>query len=283
MPRVGRAWIFGVASVAVVGPAFALGACGSDGVTPQQPIVDASSADREAAAPVDSGPRDAPPEASPPVFCKGLTTDFCGEFNGVTPAAGWDGVDARGGGTVTLVDAIGTSLPKAMRSALPAIAGGSNAANAQVAKKLAIAGNKKIVLAFSTRIGAAAPGPNGSVPYANVIIDGGAIALLRGETSWFVRVARKNAAGDDGDQPVLSSAPPIGTTTRITMEIVLARPSGTLKVDIDGKSVLTQTLATHGDAQPLTNATLALGLIHGEGPIPAMDATFDDVTFDLQP
>jgi hypothetical protein len=115
-----------------------------------------------------------------------------------------------------------------------------------------------------------------------VLVDGGGISLLRRDTGWFVRVSRKNAAGDDGAEPALTAAPPLSKWTRMKLEIVLGNPAGSLKVEIDGAQALTQNLATHGDAQPLAEATFAAGLTHGSGATPAMEASIDDVTFDLE-
>lgn len=273
----------GLGAIVVLGSGLGLAACGSSS-SPAPGGVDASDAALDADGPFqfDSGPRDAQPEAAAPVFCKGLTVDFCNESSGPTPGAGWDGVDARGGGAVSLVAATETSKPFALKSTLPAITTGSNAANAQVAKKIALAGKKKITISLAANIGTAAPSAGATVTYFYVLVDGGGISLGRRDTEWFVRVSRKNAAGDDGAEPVLTTAPPLSKWTRMKLEIVLGNPSGSLKLDVDGAQALVQTLATHGDAQPLTEATLAVGLTHGTGATPAMEALVDDVTFDLE-
>lgn len=273
----------GLGAIVVLGSGLGLAACGSSS-SPAPGGVDASDAALDADGPFqfDSGPRDAQPEAAAPVFCKGLTVDFCNESSGPTPGAGWDGVDARGGGAVSLVAATETSKPFALKSTLPAISTGSNAANAQVAKKIALAGKKKITISLAANIGTAAPSAGATVTYFYVLVDGGGISLGRRDTEWFVRVSRKNAAGDDGAEPVLTTAPPLSKWTRMKLEIVLGNPSGSLKLDVDGAQALVQTLATHGDAQPLTEATLAVGLTHGTGATPAMEALVDDVTFDLE-
>ena len=146
----------GLGAIVVLGSGLGLAACGSSS-SPAPGGVDASDAALDADGPFqfDSGPRDAQPEAAAPVFCKGLTVDFCNESSGPTPGAGWDGVDARGGGAVSLVAATETSKPFALKSTLPAITTGSNAANAQVAKKIALAGKKKITISLAANIGTA--------------------------------------------------------------------------------------------------------------------------------
>ncbi len=279
-----RGGAFVVATSCVLGIGAMLAACGSDSSTSASSSssggVDGSLPD--SLGPVDSGPKDVKVDVAPPVFCKDLPVAFCAEWNGPTPAYGWDGVDARGGGVVELVAATETSPPKALRSALPAVASGANIANAQIAKKLALGGKKKIVLSTMARIGDATLGAGVSVPYATIFVDTGSVALFRGQAGWFVRVARKNTGGDDGDQPALTAAPPTGKWTRLRLEIVLARPSGSLRVDIDGQNALAATLATHGDAQPLVDATLAVGLTHVAGAIPAMEASFDDLTLSFE-
>ncbi|MBS2015457.1 MAG: hypothetical protein JST00_21390 [Deltaproteobacteria bacterium] len=267
-------------AIVVMSASLVVAACGSDPVATPAPT-DAG-LDAETSIPTDSGPRDAQPEAAPSVFCKGLTVDFCGEFGGPTPGAGWDGVDARGGGAVALAAATETSAPSVLSSKLPAIATGSNAANAQVAKKLSLGGKKKITLSLAANFGSAPPSAGGSVTYFYVLIDGGGIALLRRDTGWFLRVSRKNAGGDDGAELAVTSAPPLAKWARLKLEVTLANPAGSLRLDVDGAQALTQTLATHGDAQPLAEVTLATGLTHGSGAIPAMDVAIDDVTLDLE-
>lgn len=282
-PRIMKLVALGLGSVVVLAAGLGVAACGSSS-SPTPGGVDASDAalEGDTSFTFDSGPRDAQPEAAAPVFCKGTTADFCSEWSGPTPGAGWDGVDARGGGAVSLVAATETSKPFSLKSTLPAITTGSNAANAQVAKKIALAGKKKITISLAANIGTAAPSAGANVTYFYVLVDGGGISLGRRDTEWFVRVSRKNAGGDDGAEPALTTAPPLSKWTRMKLEIVLGNPAGSLKLDIDGAQALTQSLATHGDAQPLTEATLAVGLTHGTGATPAMEALVDDVTFDLE-
>jgi hypothetical protein len=250
-------------------------ACGSSSSPTVVPSGPDGSTPADASAPVDAG-RD----VQAANFCTGVTTDFCADFAGQTPGTGWDGVDARGGGTVTLVDATDSSKPKALRAALGPI-GGANAAAAQLAKKIGLGGKKKVALDIAARFGDAAPGSDGRVLYASLRVDGGSISLFRTASGWGLGVYRKNAAGDDGAEPALQSAPPVGRWTRVRLDVVLGTTNGSVKLDVDGNTVLTQTLATHGDAQPLADVQLVLGLAHVSGSLPAMDVQYDDVTLKL--
>jgi hypothetical protein len=158
---------------------------------------------------------------------------------------------------------------------------GTNAAAAQLAKKLGLGGKKKLTLDLAARFGDAPPASDGRATYVSLRIDAGSISLFRSANGWSLGVYRKNGAGDDGAEPALTGGPPLAKWTRVRLEVVLGRPNGSVKLDVDGATMLTQTLETHGDAQPLVDVTLVLGLAHVTGSVPAMDAQYDDVALKL--
>src|SRR5262245_39264197 len=122
-----------------------LSACGTsaDGTTPTPPP--------DAARPADAATQ--PDAEAGTSFCTTHPADFCADFGGPIAGAGWDGVDARGGGIIDLVDTTETSKPKALRIRIPAIGSGANAASAVLAKRLPLSAKRKISLALAARFG----------------------------------------------------------------------------------------------------------------------------------
>ncbi len=268
-----------VASLAAIG-ALAFSACGDDD--------DASAPSNDAGVDVvtnDAG-SDAPVDAGP-TYCTSETADFCGDFDrGPTPGFGWGGVDVQGGGALALEPATDTSKPNVLKASLPALDGtGPNAAIATVATKLPLGGKKKVTVALAANIGDTKPAANHIVGFLTMIVDGNTIVLLRGEAKWFLSIARRNTSANDATEPTLKVEPPIGKWFRLELEVVFARPNGSVRLLIDGQEALSEpAVATIGDAPPVSDElTLGVGPSHASGATAASDSRYDDVTVKLAP
>jgi hypothetical protein len=235
----------------------------------------------------EGGTTDAGVDAGP-TFCTTQTADFCADFDrGTTPGNGWSGVATAGGGTLVLEPSSETSAPNVLKATLPAVDGASpNAASAQVAKQdMPLDGKKKLTLALRAKIGDAKPSAASHlVSYFTLKVDRGTFSLFRTDSRWFVSVARTNAGGLDVAEPALTTTLALDKWIKIELEIVVGRPSGSVKLRIDGQEAVSETIATIGDAPPgKDDVSVAIGPTHASGVSAAFDARFDDVTLTLAP
>jgi hypothetical protein len=265
------------ASLLVV--SFGFAACGDDDATPSP-----SDAGTDTATTTDAG---ADVVDAGPTFCTTQTADFCGDFDrGPTPGFGWTGVDTTGGGALALAPATDTSKPSVLRTTFPAIdESGLNAANANVAKKLPLGGKTKVTVALQANIGDTKPtSANHIVSFFTLIADRGSVALIRGQDKWFITVARRNAGPNDNTEPVLKVTPAVAKWIRLELEVVFARPSGSVKLLVDGQEAVNEAVVTLGDGQPTgDDVTLAVGPSHASGATAASESLYDDVTLKLAP
>ena len=248
-----------------------LSCCG--GSSQAEPAADAGAA---------ASSSDASADAASPTFCTTSNADFCADFDrGATPGADFDGVGVAGGGSLELIDAVASSRPKALRSTLPALAAAAPPASAQVEKRLSLPPGKRVItIDVAARFGGPAGAGNPLVRVIALGLGTGSIGLFRNGETWFVAVHRDNAGADEDEEPALASGPPLDTWSKLRLEVVLGRP-GNIRIEIDGQEKLSRSIATHGDAQPLADAALVLGLSRVSGELAGMSADFDDATVRL--
>jgi hypothetical protein len=223
-------------------------------------------------------------DANVVTFCSSSAgADFCADFDrGTTPGADFDGVDATAGGQVALVTGETTTTGKALRTTLPSP--GAPPATAQVARRIALSGKTKVLVDFKVRLADAKPAAGQLIRYFAFVIDGGSIGLFRNPEKWFMAVHRDNATAPDEDEEpeVPASALKLDTWQRMKLAIELGRPpssNGKIALSVDDVVVLERTLATHGDAQPLSSTTLVLGLSHVAGSLSApLSVDYDEAT-----
>jgi hypothetical protein len=230
-----------------------------------------------------AGGQDAGHDAGP-TFCSSISAAFCADFDrGTTPGAGFDGVDTAGAGVLELGAATTTSPPSTLRSSLPNLVSNELHAKAEVLHRVALTGKKSFTLDLSMRVAAGALAADELVRYVAMQIDGGSIGLFRSAQGWFISVHRDNTGTDEDEEPPLSAPLPADAWMKIELEVTFGRAPtlGRVRLSVDGKDSVAKTLATHGDAQPLVDGALVLGLARAAGSVSASSVELDDVVLRL--
>lgn len=236
--------------------------------------------------PGDAGAADAGQRDAGPTYCTSRAASFCADFDhGATPGSGFDGIDTAGGATLELVDTNTTSPPKALRSALPNLVADEAHARAELLHRFSLAGRTSVSVDLAMRVSAGAPLPDEIVRTFAVLIDGGSIGLFRAADRWFLAIHRDNVGGDEDEEPLLREPVPTETWVRIHLEIALGRAptAGRVRLTVDDQERLARTISTHGDAQPLSEGALVLGLARAAGAVSAAQVDLDDVVLQATP